>query len=170
MVTLATPNAATTTFTAPGTGSLSFQLRVTDSDGKMGTDVVAVRINNTPTLAAAPAGPVVPAGSVVTFMVTGSDADGDALTFVATAPTTVPLAALQPGGQFIWNTAGVPAGTYQLTYFATDGLSQSATQTVFIALTPSNASGGGGGGALPWSQLLLLGALLLAPSLRPRER
>jgi serine protease len=168
-VTLATPNAATTTFTAPTTGSLSFELRVTDNQSKVGIDVVTVRINNTPALAAAPTAPVVPAGSLVSFTVTGTDADGDTLTFVATAPSTVPVTALAPGGQFVWNTTGVPPGTYQLTYFASDGFSQSATQTVVIALTPVNLSTGGGGGALPSWQLLLLGALLLARAIRPRE-
>ncbi len=113
---------------------------------------------------------------VVSFTVTGSDADGDALTYVAGSSSTVPVSALSPTGQFTWNTTGYAAGTYQLTYFATDGVSaNSASQTVTITLTaaPSAAnppSSGGGGGALPLLPLLLLGALLAAPAVRQRKQ
>ena len=174
-VTLATPAAMTTTFTAPATGALTFRLRVTDSAVKVGEDLMVVRVNSAPTLAAAPAGPTVAIGSVVSLTVTATDVDGDPLTYVATTGSTVPLTALSPAGQFDWNTTGYNAGTYQLTYFATDGLAQSTIQTVTITLTagsaavpPASSGGGGGGGALPWLQLLLLGALLVAPRIRQR--
>jgi hypothetical protein len=173
-VTLATPTAAATTFTAPATGALTFRLRVTDSAAKVGEDLVVVRVNSAPTLAAAPAGPTAAVGSVVSFAISATDVDGDPLTYVATTGSTVPLTALSPAGQFSWNTTGNSAGTYQLTYFATDGLAQSTTQTVTITLTtgsaaiPPASSGGGGGGALPWLQLFLLGALLVAPTIRQR--
>ena len=171
IVTLATPNAVTTTFTAPSSGALTFRLRVTDSQSKTGDDSVVVRVNNPPVAAAPPAAQSVPAGAVVSFTVTGSDADGDALTFVATAGSTVPFTALSPSGQFTWNTAGVPPGNYQLVYFATDGVSQSAAQTVPIIVgAGSLGTGGGGGGALAWLQMLLLAALLVAPVVRQRER
>jgi hypothetical protein len=45
-VTLATPNAVTTTFTAPAGGALTFRLRVTDSQSKTGDDFVTVWANN----------------------------------------------------------------------------------------------------------------------------
>ena len=118
-VTLATPTAATTTFTAPATGSLTFRLSVTDSSTKIGDDSVVVRINNAPTVAAT-ANQTAAVGNVVAFTVTGSDVDGDALTYVAGTSSTVPLTALAPSGQFTWNTAGYAPGTYTLTYFATD--------------------------------------------------
>ena len=175
-VTLATPAAMTTTFTAPATGALTFRLRVTDSAAKIGEDLAVVRVNSAPTLAAAPAGPTVAIGSVVSLTVTATDVDGDPLTYVATTGSTVPLTALSPAGQFNWNTTGYSAGTYLLTYFATDGMAQSTSQTITITLTSGSAAvppasgggGGGGGGALPWLQLLLLGALLVAPSIRQR--
>jgi hypothetical protein len=171
-VTLATPNAAVATFTAPASGTLTFRLRVTDNQLKVGDDTVVVRINNPPTLAVPPAAQAAPVGSVVSFAVAGADADGDALTFVATTDSTVPLMALSPSGQFSWNSTGTAPGTYQLVYFVTDGVSPSATQTVPITLSPANLAntGGGGGGALAWLQLLLLGALLVAPAIRQRER
>ena len=172
-VTLAAANTATTTFTAPTTGLLTFRLRVTDSGGKTGNDSVVVRVNSPPVVATVPA-QTVASGSVLTFNVTGSDADGNALSFVAASGSTVPLTALAPGGAFSWNTAGVPAGSYQLVYFADDGMAQSASQTVAITVTPGSAanppaSGGGGGGAVPLS-LLLLGALFALSGLRQRQR
>jgi serine protease len=168
-VTLTTPAAATTSFAAPATGTLTFRLRVTDDAGKVGDDFVNVRVNSAPVLAAAPAAPTAAAGSVVSFAVAATDVDGDPLTFTAAAGSTVPFLALSPSGQFSWNTTGFGAGTYQLVYFATDGTAQSSTQTVTITLTggssanaPSGGGGGGGGGALPWLQLLLVGSLLAA--------
>jgi len=174
-VTLATPTAATTTFTAPATGSLTFRLSVTDSSTKVGEDSVVVRINNAPTVAAT-ANQTAAVGNIVAFTVTGSDVDGDALTYVAGTSSTVPLTALAPSGQFTWNTAGYAPGTYTLTYFATDSFSaQSASQTTTITLTPGASaanppSSGGGGGALPLLPLLLLAALLGAPAVRQRKQ
>jgi serine protease len=170
-VSLATPNAAKATFTAPASGTLTFRLRVTDSEAKTGDDFVSVRVNSPPTLAAAPPAQAVPVGTVVSFTVSGSDADGDSLTFVATAPTTVPPTALSPAGQFTWNTAGFPPGTYVLSYYVTDTMADSETQSVTITLNAANlGGGGGGGGALAWLQMLLLAALLVAPVVRQRER
>jgi hypothetical protein len=145
---------------------------VTDNQAKVGDDSVTVRVNNAPMLAAAPADQSAPVGSVVSFVVAGTDADGDALTFVATTGSTVPLSALSASGQFSWNSTGSSPGTYQLTYFVTDGVSDSATKMVTITLSPANIgnTGGGGGGALAWLQLLLLGALLVEPAIRQRER
>ena len=174
-VTLATPTAATTTFTAPATGSLTFRLRVTDSTTKVGDDSVVVRVNNAPTVVDT-ADQTVPVGTVVAFTVTGSDLDGDALTYVAGSSSTVPLTALAPTGQFTWNTAGAAPGTYTLTYFATDSYSaQSTSQTMTITLTPGASaanppSSGGGGGALPLLPMLLLVALLGAPAVRQRKQ
>jgi hypothetical protein len=173
-VTLATPTAATTTFTAPATGSLTFRLRVTDSSTKIGEDSVVVRVNNAPTVADT-ADQTVPVGTVVAFTVTGSDLDGDALTYVAGSSSTVPLTALAPTGQFTWNTAGAAPGTYTLTYFATDSYSaQSTSQTMTITLTPgasaANPPSSGGGGALPLLPMLLLVALLGAPAVRQRKQ
>jgi serine protease len=172
-VTLVTPTAATTTFTAPATGSLTFRLSVTDSSTKVGVDSVVVRVNNPPTVADV-AGQSATVGGVVSFAVTGSDVDGDALMYVAGSSSTVPVTALAPTGQFTWNTAGFGPGTYTLTYFANDGMSDSASKTVTITLTAAASaanppSSGGGGGALPLLPLLLLGGLLVARAVRQRK-
>ena len=174
-VTLSTPTAATTSFTAPSTGTLTFRLRVTDNAGKVGDDFISVRANNPPALNPAPPSQSATSGNVVTFTVAGTDPDGDALTYVATSASNVPLSALAPNGTFTWNTAGMPGGNYTLIYFATDGAAQTLTQSVTITLAGAQAAGGapaptsGGGGALPLGQLLLLGALLFAARLRGRE-
>jgi serine protease len=172
-VTLAGANTAIATFTAPSTGTLTFRLRVIDSNAKSGDDFINVRVNSPPTLNAAPPSQSGTSGNVITFTVTGSDPDGDPLTFVATTAGNVPVSALAPSGAFNWNTTGVPGGTYNLVYFATDGVAQTASQSVTITLAPAPSSGvaptgGGGGGALPMWQLLLL--CLLVPLTRLQRR
>ncbi len=180
-VTLANANTPTASFSAPSTGTLTFRLRVTDDQGKTGDDVALVRVNSAPVLAAAPAAQSAVVGAVVAFTVAATDADNNPLTFSAAAQSTVPVTTLSPTGQFSWNTAGAAPGSYELTYFATDGTANSAMQTVAITLTPGASAvpptggggggggGDGGGGALPWLQLLLLGALLTSPSIRQRK-
>jgi serine protease len=176
-VTLNTPNAATTTFTAPATGNLTFRLTVTDNTGLIGQDMVSVRINSAPVLGAV-SNQTATSGQILSFAVTATDADNDTLTFAATNASTAPMNALGPTGQFTWNTTGVAAGTYQLVYFATDGIAQSSTQTVTITIdaappggggVPPPTGGGGGGGALPFAQLLLLAALLLGARIKRGE-
>lgn len=175
-VTLNNANEASASFMAPATGTLTFQLQVTDNMGKTGSDLASVRVNSPPVLATAPAARTASVGETVTFSVSATDADGDALTYVAGAASTVPLAALAPNGIFSWNTTGYAAGTYTLAYFAMDGLSQSSTQTVTITLTGGSAAnpptgGGGGGGSWTWSGIgLLLSLLLLRSAAATRQR
>jgi hypothetical protein len=169
-VTLSAPTQVSTTFTAPATGNLTFRLRVTDNLGKQGDDLVSVRVNSPPSLSAAPAAQSATQGQVITFSVSGSDPDNDSVTYVATSGSTVPLSALAPNGVFTWSTSGVAPGTYTLVYFATDGVAQSATQSVSITVgggAPAPTSGGGGG--LPLSQLLLLAALAFAAQIHRRK-
>ncbi len=120
-VTLTNANMATATFTAPPTGTLSFKLTVTDDQTppKSGDDLVIVRVNSAPVLAAAPAAQSAVVGAAVAFTVAATDADSDPLTFSAAAQSTVPVTALSPTGQFSWDTTGAAPGSYQLTYFAT---------------------------------------------------
>lgn len=177
-VTLSNANAASASFTAPATGTLTFRLQVTDNMGKTGSDVASVRVNSAPVLAAAPAARSASVGETVTFSVSATDADGDSVTYVAGAASTVPLSTLAPSGTFSWNTAGYSAGSYTLAYFATDGLSQSPTQTVTITLTggsaanpPTGGGGDGGGGSWTWAGIgLLLSLLLLRLAAATRQR
>lgn len=181
-VTLANANTPGASFTAPPTGTLVFQLTVTDNQARTGTDQIAIRVNSAPVLAAVAARSAT-VGDTVTFSVNATDADGDALTYVAAASSTVPVTALSAAGVFTWNTTGVAAGTYALNVFATDGLSNSPTQTVSITLAAAGGSnpptggggstsgGGGGGGSWHWSGIaLLLSLLLLRTAMRQRGR
>ena len=177
-VTLSGASTASASFTAPSSGVLVFDFQATDNTGKTGADVVTIRVNSPPVLAAPPAAQTATVGQTVSFTVTASDADGNQIAFSA---TTIPDGAtLSTTGQFNWDTTGATPGTYVLTYRASDqfGTSSSATVNITVtaaAMTPSGGAppptgGGGGGGALPFWQLLLLGALSLAGCARVRNR
>ncbi len=176
-VTLNGASTVTANFYAPSTGTLVFRLTVTDSQGKTGTDQASVRVNSAPVLAVAPAARSATVGETVTFSVTATDADNDAITYAASSASNVPVTALSPSGVFSWNTTGYSAGTYTLAYFATDGLANSATQTVTITLTgggsaanPPVSSGGGGGGSWNWAGIGLLLSLLLLRAATARQQ
>jgi serine protease len=167
---------ALTTPASPPVGAALYatvMLSATDSANVASYDAILVRVNRVPTL-----NPVTnqsaTVGQTLSFTVTATDADNDPVTFDATSASTAPVSALDPTGQFTWDTTGVAAGSYQLVHFATDGFAQSATQTVTITITAAAGgvpppTGGGGNGALPLPQLLLLAALLLAARIKRRE-
>ena len=167
----------TASFTAPSTGVFMFDFQATDNLTRVGADVVTVRVNSPPVLAQVPPAVTATVGQTVSFTVTATDPDGTTPIFVATAiPTGATLSAT---GQFTWDTTGVAAGNYALTYVASDQFSNSSPATVNITLTaastppggsPPPTGGGGGGGALPFWQLLLLGALSLAARVRSGGR
>ncbi len=177
--TLSASTGTTATLTLP-TGYAEVSLTATDNEGKVARDSIIVRVNRAPSLLAVQDQSAA-VGQIVSFDVTATDADNDPVSFSAESSSTVPLQSLDSAGRFNWNTTGFAAGTYQLTYSASDGLANSATQTVTITLTtPAGGGGGGssavppassgGGGALPGLQLLLLGALLFAPTISQRKR
>jgi serine protease len=112
---------------------------------------------------------VSPSGRVMSFTVTGSDSDGDTLRFKAT-PASLPAGALlTESGTFLW--LEPVAGSYSLVFTASDGLADSAPQTVSIriiesgsdvsGLSPNNGSpsSSGSGGSFPPALLLLLAGL-----------
>lgn len=182
---------STVTLTAPNSGYAEVSLTATDSAGKVARDAIIVRSNRPPVAAAVPAQTAV-VGQTLTFTIASSDPDGDSVSVVAGSGSTVPATALAPSGQVTWNTTSFSAGTYQLAFFATDGLSESGTQTVTVTLTAPTAappvtppgggtsggnssavapaSSGGGGGAVPLLPLVLLAALLGVPAVRQRKK
>ncbi len=164
-------NTATATFSAPTTGTYSFKLAVTDSAGRSSSAIATVRVNSPPVLGAVAQQTGTP-GSAISFNVTATDADGDPIRFHS---VSVPSGAtFSATGAFDWPSAG-PAGTYTLTYYASDNDANGATGSVTIQVGAAAGSigssaaseGGGGGGSLNVPSLF--GLALLAAFLRVRR-
>lgn len=141
--TLANANSATATFTPDLAGT--YVLRLTISDSRDGTATGEVRViaavtNRVPT-ASAGANQNVPVGAVVNLMGSGTDPDGDPLTF-AWSSTAKPLAS---SATVVNANAGqasfVPdaSGVYDFRLTVTDNRGGSASATVrVLALGPGN--------------------------------
>ncbi|THI85111.1 MAG: hypothetical protein CAF41_012810 [Nitrospira sp. CG24A] len=129
--TIANQNTATASFTAPATGTYSFQLTATDSSGLIGTAIATVRVNSPPVLTDI-AAQTITEGNTLSFAVGATDVDGDAPIFVSVA--LPPGASLSATGAFSWPNAA-PAGPYTLTYFARDNDADSTQGTVNISVT-----------------------------------
>ncbi|HEU4765151.1 MAG TPA: putative Ig domain-containing protein [Candidatus Eisenbacteria bacterium] len=93
-------------------------------------------------------------GTTITFTVTASDPDGDAITSLTAAGTAITAGATftanasNTSGTFEWTNAG-PAGSYSVTFTASNALSSSATTAVNVTgvnhepvvTAPATASG-----------------------------
>ena len=135
---------ASATFTSPVTGTYSFLLTATDTANRTGTATATVRVNTAPVLTAVPA-QTVTLGNALHFTVGATDADGDIPIF---HPISLPAGAtLSATGEFSRPSA-TPAGSYTMTYYASDADANSAQGTVNITVEapPASNSGGGGGG------------------------
>ena len=148
-VTLTNRNTANATFTAPATGTYTFQLTATDNGGLTGSATATVRVNSPPVLTPV-AAQTVTAGQALTFIVRATDADGNIPIFVAVS--LPPGATLSATGTFNWPNA-TPVGNTTLTYFARDNDANSSQGTVDISVVasapappPPPSSDGGGGG------------------------
>ncbi len=157
-ITLNNADQANASFVAPETGGLyAFKLEVTDGDGNVGRATATVRVNNAPKLDGV-GDQSVKAGDSLYFRLTGTDADDNPLIFHA---LSLPDGArINADGTFSWSSA-TPAGTHEVTYYASDTYSNSAEGKVTIHVAPS--SGGGGGSMDDWS---LIGLVLLSFYLR----
>jgi serine protease len=162
---------ATFTALAPVGGLHTFQLTVTDGNGYVVRQTANVKSNNPPTMLTTPA-QTVPQTGTLTFTVSGTDPEGDTLTYVA---TNLPQGATFDAatGRFTWSGVPVLPGSYSFNVMASDGTANSATMTVNIMVTnpPAQPSGGGGGGAGGLEHLLaLVLALLIAHRAREKRR
>lgn len=148
-------------FQAPQTGSFAFVLTALDSSGKSSSETVTVRVNSPPVLAAI--SPMqASAGSVLSFRLLAVDKDGDMPVFHA---TSVPEGAtLSADGSFSWPASA--AGSYAITYYASDNDASSAPGVVNVNVT----GGVAGGGATDTWTLAALGLLALALRLRRRVK
>jgi hypothetical protein len=122
-------------------------------------------VNDAPAAVAKTA--TVQAGNSVGITLSGTDVDGDALTFaVLSNPASGTLSGISPNLTYTPNSGF--SGADSFTYRANDAALASATVTVSITVTsaPNNGGGGGGGGATGLPFLLLLGGLLARARLR----
>jgi PKD repeat protein len=78
----------------------------------------------------------VPEDSLLTFIVYAADPDGDTITYSA---QNLPEGAQFTGQTFTWTPTHDQAGTYQVTFVASDGSDQDS-QTITITVTNSNAA------------------------------
>jgi serine protease len=167
-VVISDANSANAYFTAPPVGTFSFKLTATDNGGQSGTATAVIRVNSPPALTAMPA-QTITQGQTGTFTVAATDVDGDTPIFHSVSlPTGATLSA---DGVFSWPNA-TPAGSYTMTYYASDNDADSAqgsvTITVAAASAPPPSGGGGGGGSMDGGALAALA--LLAVLLRARRR
>ena len=147
---------ATAGFTAPlPAGLLQFSLTVTDDEGLSSTDVVNVTVSDVPPVLDTGGNRTVKAGEALNFTVTASDANGTPPVLSASG---VPKGAtFDPvTGAFAWPSAR-PAGTYSVTFTATDGVN-TVDEPVVITV---EESGGSGGGVLDILVLLWTAGLLV---------
>jgi hypothetical protein len=135
VVTLSGSTTTSATFTAPSPGgALSFRFTASDVTGASASATVNLRSNTVPVLTAIP-DQSVRAGQAVRFTVSGSDAEGDTLTFAASG---LPAGAtFTAAGVFDWAAAVV--GVYTISVTASDGSLSSAARTVRITVAPNNA-------------------------------
>jgi hypothetical protein len=131
---------ANATFTAPMNGTYTFRHTVTDNEGKTGTATATVRVNSPPILTPVPDQTAI-AGTTVTFTVTATDPEGDAIIFSAESLPHESATLNATTGVFNWPNA--LAGTYSLRYRASDRDSAYASGTVNITVAAPQSGGGG---------------------------
>jgi serine protease len=162
-------NTANATFTTSTPGIYTFTHTVTDDAGMTGVATATVRVNAPPVLAAIPDQSVI-AGAALSFNIQASDPEGGTVTF-GTESLPSEIATLdRTTGAFSWPSA-TPAGTYAMTYSATDedGVSTQGTVNITVTAAASSGGGGGGGGGGSLDGELLIGLALLAAGLRIRR-
>ncbi|MHC4366989.1 MAG: putative Ig domain-containing protein [Planctomycetota bacterium] len=123
----------TPTYTQAGTYNVTFVV----SDGTaQDSETVAITVNNInqlPVLAAIGSRSV-NEGSRLSFSVSATDADGDALTYAATG---LPSGATFSGRTFTWTPGYTQAGTYSANFIVSDGANQDS-ETVTITVNNVN--------------------------------
>jgi hypothetical protein len=161
------PSTTLFTPTANANGADSFTFTATDDSSTSGAATITINItpvNDAPVADAKTA--TVAAGKSVAIALSGSDVDGDALTFaVVTQPGSGKLSGTPPN--LTYKASKGFSGVDTFTYRASDAALNSAPVTVSVTVTA--AAGGGGGGATDLALLSMLAALA-ALALRARLR
>jgi len=113
-----------------GTYHVTFQV----TDGSVAvTETIRIVVNEAPVLAAI-GNKSVSEGSTLSFTISATDPDGDAITYSA---TDLPTGAAFAGRTFTWTPSYTQAGTYNVTFAATDGIAQDS-ETITITVNNTN--------------------------------
>jgi hypothetical protein len=162
MGSLSAPSAGSTASTlytpnANASGSDSFSFTAIDDSATSGAATITINItpvNDAPVAHAKTA--TVESGKSIGVVLTGSDVEGDALTFaVVSQPASGKLSGTPPNLTYKSNKGFTGVDTF--TYRASDAALDSAPVTVSVTVTA--ATGGGGGGATDLALLSMLAAL-----------
>jgi serine protease len=155
-VTLADANTATTSFKAPNgptNTTLTFSLTVTDDGGLVSNNVASTTatLKNAPPVIFGAGNRQVLPQQPLSFTVTASDANGTTpILSAAGAPLGTGGATFDPAtGIFSWPSAG-PAGTYMVTFTATDSEDSNvttSTTTSIVVVSQLNTGSGSGSGS-----------------------
>ena len=124
----------TPSFTQAGGYSATF----TASNALSGSATTAITVNNVDRapVVAAPASQTVNEGALLSFTVTASDPDGDAIASLTAAPlpagATFTADAANTSGTFSWTPTAGQAGSYSVAFTASNALSGSATTAITV--------------------------------------
>jgi hypothetical protein len=114
--------------------SVAFNGTSVPTSGVLGITLVSPEVaNRVPVFSASSAKSTVET-QTLTFTVSASDPDGDTLTYSATG---LPSGATLSGQTFSWTPAVGQAGSYTVTFVASDGVGGQSSQAVAIAVTAS---------------------------------
>jgi len=122
-------------------GSYTVPFTVTDSGGLSASQSITItvlNVNRPPVLA--PIGnKTVSVGQLLSFTISGSDPDGDPLTYSATAAGTLPAGAAFDATTrtFTWTPSATQAGSYPISFTVSDGQLQDL-QTITITVSNIN--------------------------------
>lgn len=136
-VTLSSANTATATFTAPTvSGTLTFQLTVTDNGGASHSDTITVTVTgNAIPVVDAGADQTVSAGAAVLLTGTATDADGMIMSYQWTQISGPPVTLSNAVNAVASFTAPNSAATLEFSFTATDNLGATNVDTVAVTVT-----------------------------------
>src|SRR5687767_7412099 len=124
----------TPSFTQAGTYSVTFTASNALS-GSASTTITVTNVDRAPVVVA-PATASGAEGTLISFTVSASDPDGDAITSLTAAPlpagATFTANASNTSGTFSWTPSFTQAGTYSVTFTAVQALTGSATTTITV--------------------------------------
>jgi membrane-bound inhibitor of C-type lysozyme len=143
-----TANAANTSGTFNWTPSFtqagSYNVTFTAANALTGSASTSITVNNVDRAPVVTAPPTASGaeGTTITFNVSAADPDGDAIASLTAAPlpgtATFTANAANTAGTFSWTTTLSDAGTYNVTFTATNALSGSATTAVTVTNANQN--------------------------------